>query len=172
MNFVFNDAKPNPENANDVEYIQNLPLSVIYESAKILNRLPEHVYKSWRGFIKPTLLSYHNCTLLTDIKSEFFKYIVEKKAHSVQDIDWPDVVKLFPGQNPTSLGSNLRIKHFEKIPLCEAIKDRLANLKNSRQNQSNLKRRQQLIFLYDKAKGVLNDDVTGAGCFSKIRILI
>jgi hypothetical protein len=170
MNFVFNDTKSNPGNVNAVEYIENLPTSVLYESAKILNRLPERVYQGWRGLIKPTLLSYHNGTLLMDIRAEFLKYLVEKKVQTMQDIDWLDATKHFPGQNPRSL-SNIIVK-FRKFPLYKDAEDHLAHLKNSRQYQSNLKRRLQLVLLYDKARGVLDDDVTGAGCFSKIRILI
>ncbi len=170
MNFVFNNAKSNPGNVSAVEYIENLPISVIYESAKILKRLPDHVYKSWKGFIKPVLLSYHYGTLLMDIRAEFLKYLVEKKVNFIPDIDWPDAIKRFPGQNPRSLC--YFIVNFRNFPLHKSIESYLPNLKNSRQNRSTLKRRLQLVLLYDKARGVLDDDVTGAGCFSKIRILI
>jgi hypothetical protein len=170
LNFAFSDTKSNPGTVNAVEYIENLPTSVIYESAKILNRLPGHVYQSFRGFIKPTLLSYHNGTLLIDIKAEFFKYLIEKKVNTITDIDWPDAIKRFPGQNPRSLC--FFIIHFRKFPLHKEIESYLANMKNCSQKRSTLKPRLQLILLYNKARGVLDDDVTGAGCFSKIRIFI
>jgi hypothetical protein len=153
LNFIFNDAKSNPEDVNYVEYIQNLPLSVIYESAKILNRHPQNVLSRWYQ-IKPTLLSYHKGSLQMDIKAEFFKYIVEMKVHATQDIDWPNVIKLFPGQNPRSLHNMFRyIGQFSgKIPLYEALKTYLKNDHQTR--QSALNRRQHIIILYNKARGI------------------
>lgn len=155
LNFIFNDAKSNPGVVNDVEYIENLPLLVIYESAKILNRHPHYVRMSWAQLIKPTLLSYHDGTLQIDIiKAEFFKYIVENKVHATQDIDWPNVIKLFPRHNRFSLNCMLRsiVKYSGKIPLYEAVKTYLK--KDHPPRQSALNRRQHIINLYNKARGI------------------
>ncbi len=155
LNFIFNDAKSNPGVVNDIEYIENLPSSVVLKSAKILNRRPEYVLSRWYQKIKPTLLSYHNGTLQMDIiKADFFKYIVENKVHATQDIDWPNVIKLFPVHNRVSLNCMLtsNLKYSGKIPLYEAAE---TYLKNDHQTRpSALNRRQLIINLYNKARGI------------------
>ena len=93
-----------------------------------------------------------------DVKTEFLKYLVEKKVGLYQDIDWTDAVERFPGQNARSLGL-LVGKNLRKFPIFKTIEASLTSLDKAR--SSVRKRRENLIFLYDSARGVLDNDVTG-----------
>ena len=157
LNYIFKDANSGNENA--VEYIESIPLSVIYEAAKVVNRLPDSVYEKWTGHLQPIFLSYHNGSLFTDVKTQFLKYLIVKKVNSIQDIDWKDAKERFIGHNTASLRRFLSLEKFKQFPMYKSIEDYLPTLKHSSRKRPFFETRKRLIFLYDKARGA--NDVTG-----------
>ena len=119
------------ENGNAVDFIEKIPISLIYKGGTIINRLPEYVYHHWMGHLKPILLSYHNSSLFADVKTQFLNYLIEKKVNSVQDIDWIDAKERFPGHSSRSLRNLISPKKLLQYPLYKSIEDYLPTLKHS-----------------------------------------
>jgi hypothetical protein len=143
---------------SDVDYIEKLPSAVIREAAELLNRLPNYVYDHWIRTVKPILLSYHNGTLHMDFKQQFLKYVVEMKVGTILDVDWNDVVRCIPGQSATSLVKFLPYKFGNKYPLYKFVEDYLATVKNKNKKNSSAAYRERLVYLYDKARGILGEE--------------
>merc|ERR1712080_580072 len=55
------------------------------------------------SYIKPVLLSYHYGKMDYNWKYAFLCYVVEKKITSAKEIQWKEVVKLYPYQTQRSL---------------------------------------------------------------------
>ncbi len=141
------------------EYIQSVSQEVVSAAAKLLNRVPYCVWQHWGTFTKPTLLAYHNGTLHSDWKTEFLHYLVEKRVKALQEIDWHEVQLHFPNQTSHSLqrvfSSIRRLDSYRCQPLFKTIQDYLPKLKNSSASKRGFEYREKMVYLYDKARGVL-----------------
>ena len=139
-----------------VDFVNSLSPSAIYNGGLEINRLPKHVYQIWRNTIKPALLSYHNGTLHQKWKKDFYELLIESKVEAIQEIDWDAVMKKFPAQNPTSLGSSLvvirRDPKISEMPVHLALQDYLQKLNHSKENETSKCRRELIVFCYDKAR--------------------
>jgi hypothetical protein len=158
FNFLFSNRKTEDESEVDIKLLKSKD---ILEGAKVVNRLPHHVYVYWLSHIKPTLLSYHDGTLHTNWKNEFFNYLVNNKVNSVQEINWDDARVKFPNQSAVSLGQKLKpirasVKYGSQ-PLYLIVKEYLEKTKHNRERENSKKFRERIAFLYDKARGVLKE---------------
>lgn len=159
MDIVF---RKSTANVTGIEFVQSVSNSDIHEAAKALNRLPQNVYWNWRAYLRPLLLSYHYGTLHSDTRKQIFQYLVKNKVASVQEINWEDAKLFFPNHTATSLSGVLRVIRKEKkyvgIPLYMAIEDFMPKMKHSLEPENVKQQKEQIVHLYDKARGVLNKD--------------
>ncbi len=154
--FVFKEK--NPGNETGTDYINSIPISVIYDAAKVLDRMPRTVYLQWIGQTKPILLSYHSGTLHTEWKPQFFDYLIKNKIVSLQEINWDDAKEKFPNHCSQSLTLSLnfvrKTQNYDSMPLYLALKDYKEKTKHSNERLSTKKHKEDIVFLYDKARGV------------------
>ncbi len=121
LDFVFTTS--NLKKEQGPEYIKTLPVSVIREAAKLLERDPHNVVTYWKEVIQPALLSYHYGYSHSECRKRFYEYLVSKKVNYVQEIDWNEAVRLFPSHSPESL-SKFLIK-YRSYPVWQTIQDKL-----------------------------------------------
>jgi hypothetical protein len=154
--FIFKEK--NTCNETGVAFISSIPTSVIYAAAKVLDRQPHDVYLNWIGHIKPILLSYHSGTLHTEWKPQFFDYLIKNKIVSLQEINWDDAKEKFPNHCARSLEQSLctiwKIRSYESLPLYLALKDYKEKTKHSNERSAAKKYKEDIVFWYDKARGV------------------
>jgi hypothetical protein len=116
------------------------------------------VYLYWTGQIRPILLSYHSGTLHTEWKPQFFDFLIKNKIVSLQEINWNDAKEMFPNHCAQSLTQVLRFarqnQNYQSMPLYLAVKDYKEKTKHSNERQSAKKFKEDIVFLYDKARGV------------------
>ncbi len=156
FDFVFKEK--NPGNKTGIDFINSVPISVIHDAAKLLDRMPHSVYLHWAGQTKPILLSYHSGTLHTEWKSQFFDYLIKNKIVSLQEINWDDAREKFPYHCAQSLTASLKTiltsRSYDGMPLHLAVKDYKEKTKHSNERLSAKKHKEDIVFLYDKARGV------------------
>jgi hypothetical protein len=153
--------KRNPDETPGADYINSLSTSVIMESGEVLNRLPIRVYNAWCTTLKPLLLSYHSGSLHSEWKFDFFDYLIKMKVHSNQDINWDEAKAKFPNNSVKSLSVSFRdarkdLSHSDK-PLYVAIQDYIDRIKHNNSKSFVRDFKEKIVFLYDKARGVLDD---------------
>ena len=145
-----------PDSATIVGFLESRERKDIFKIARFLpHRSPKNVENKWVR-IKSVLLSYHNNALHNDHKTEFLKYIVEKKISCSQDIDWKDVFVRFPNQNSADLAicfRNFRInRDYKGKPFYICAEDKLEScrrvLKRAKLN------REKVVMVYNKVRGV------------------
>jgi hypothetical protein len=157
--FEFLFREEHTGNKSGVDYINSIPKSVIDDAAKLLNWKPKSMYKKWLKNIKPDLLSYHSGSLHSDVKSQFYTYLVDNKINFQQEIDWEDVIKEFPNCSSQSLGGFIsdiyrNKKLYKVMPLYLAAEN--YNKRTKRQkSKKQMKLKKDIISLYNKARGVL-----------------
>jgi hypothetical protein len=156
FDFVFKEK--NPGNKTGIDYINSVPISVIYDAAKVLDRNPHTVYLQWIGQIRPVLLSYHSGTLHTEWKPQFSDYLIKNKIVSLQEINWDDAIEKFPNHCSQSLHHALdtirATQSYKDLPLYLAVKDYKEKTKHSKERLSAKKYKEDIVFLFDKARGV------------------
>ncbi len=154
--FVFREK--NPGNGKGTDYINSIPTSVIHDASKVLDRMRHRVYIEWVGQIKPILLSYHSGTLHTEWKPQFFDYLIKNKIVSLQEINWDDAKEKFPNHCSQSLTLSLnsvrKTQNYDSMPLYLALKDYKEKTKHSNERLSTKKHKEDIVFCYDKARGV------------------
>jgi hypothetical protein len=162
LEFVFREERTS--NKSGIDYINSIPMSVIHDSAKVLGWKPQSMEQKWMQRIKPLLLSYHSGNLHTDVKPEFYDYLIKNKIGFSQEIDWEDVKKEFPNHSSRSLHwfiSNIfDNKLYKGMPIYLAVEDYKEKNKHSKRQDSKRKLkekkiREDIIILYNKARGVL-----------------
>ena len=107
--------------------------------------------------LKPILLSYHSGELQFDWKTPFLSRIVELKIVRTQDINWDELLELFPNQTAYSMGvylKNTLKRNSREQPIFERLQEIIPNLKNVPTRGSLAKHREKVVFLYDKIKGL------------------
>ena len=72
------------------------------------------VFMRYEAHIKPILLRYHYGKLDYNSKYAFMCYIVENKITAVQEIQWNEVLKLYPYETRESLYSSVRYIYQRK----------------------------------------------------------
>jgi hypothetical protein len=154
--FIFKEKKPG--NEIGIDYINSIPISVIHDAAKVLNRMRHRVYMKWIGQIKPIILAYHSGTLHTEWKPQFFDYLIKNKIVSLQEINWDNAKEKFPNHCAQSLTLVLifarQDQNYQRMPLYLAVKDYKEKTKHSNERPSAKKFKEDIVFLYDKARGV------------------
>ncbi len=154
--FVFKEK--NPGNETGIEFINSVPTSVIHDAAKVLDRNPMAVYLHWTRQIRPILLSYHSGTLHSEWKPLFFDYLIKNKIVSLQEINWDDAREKFPYHCAQSLTASLKTiltsRSYDGMPLHLAVKDYKEEMKHSNERPAAKKYKEDIVFLYDKARGV------------------
>jgi hypothetical protein len=159
FNYVFKERNPGKEAG--VDFINSIKNSVIMASGEVLNRIPDRVYSHWYGYVKPLLLSYHCGSLHTEWKFRFFDYLIEKKVASSHDINWEEAKAEFPNQSAHSLGASFRdvrrTERYNGMPLYLAIQDFKEKIKHHNVRQSSKDFKEKIVFLYDKARGVIDE---------------
>jgi hypothetical protein len=157
FDYIFKTA--NSGETTGPEYIRSVSQEVVSAAAKLLNRVPKNVWQHWTEITRPTLLAYHNGTLHTDWKTEFFEYLVDKKVKAIQDIDWQEAQSHFPIHTSASLKDALKMvrlqEKFRCQPLFVSILDYLPKWNNSLASKKGFNYREKMVYLYDKARGVL-----------------
>jgi hypothetical protein len=159
LEFVFQEERIG--NKSGIDYINSIPLSVIDDAAKVLDWKPRLMYKKWMQHIKPLLLSYLGESLHADVKSQFYDYLIKNKIGFSQEIDWEDVEKEFPNHSSHSLQwyiyNIFQNKLYKDMPIYFAVEDYKEKTKHSKtQKRKKLKKlKEDIIFLYNKARGVL-----------------
>jgi hypothetical protein len=111
----------------------------------------------WAGTLKPILRSYHAGELHFDWKTPFLKYVIERKIATTQDIDWPEFLVNFPTQTIFSMTvylTNVLRKNVSDQPFYKRLIDILPTLKHTTERSSAAKHREQIVFLYDKVRGI------------------
>jgi hypothetical protein len=165
LEFVFQAERIG--NKSGIDYINSIPMSVIHDSAKVLGWKPKSIVQKWMKRIKPLLLSYHSGSLHTDVKPQFYDYLINNKIVFMQEIDWKDVEKEFPNHSSYSLkcfiSDIFRNKLYKGMPIYLAVEDYKEKTKHSKRQQSKRKLKQKklkedIIFLYNKARGVLTTE--------------
>jgi hypothetical protein len=145
-------------NKTGIDYINSVPIPVIHDAAKLLDRIEHRVYLHWIGHIKPILLSYQSGTLHTEWKPQFFDYLIKNKIVSLQEINWGDAKEKFPNHCARSLTASLRTiqktRTYDGMPLHLAVKDYKEKTKHSNERPHAKKFKEDIVFLYDKARGV------------------
>ncbi len=153
--------KRNPDETAGADYINSLSTSVVMESSEVLNRFPIRVYNAWCTTLKPLLLSYHSGSLHSEWKFDFFDYLIQMKVHSIQDINWDEAKAKFPNHSSKSLTVSFRdarkdLSQRDK-PLYVAIQDYKDRVKHINPKSFARDFKEKILFLYDKARGVLDD---------------
>jgi hypothetical protein len=74
-----------------------------YKHFHEIRRGPWHVHGRYERHIKPILLRYHYEKLGSNSNYDFMSYVVKNKITSVQEIQWKEVLKLFPYETRESL---------------------------------------------------------------------
>jgi hypothetical protein len=132
---------------------------VIDDAAKELDQKPDLMRQKWMQGIRPLLLSYHSGSLHADVKPQFYDYLIKNKIVFQQEIDWKDVEKEFPNHSSPSLKwciTNIfRNKLYKGMPIYLAVEDYNKCTKKRQQSKKQKKFREDIIFLYNKARGVL-----------------
>ena len=84
-----------------------------------IKRKPSQVKPHYEIFIKPILLKYHYGKLGYNSKYDFMRYVVENKIKSVKEIQWKEVLKLFPYETVHSLTHDVTsiFRYHKKSPL-------------------------------------------------------
>ena len=151
------DDKTSPE-----EFIKSRTVTDINKAATLINRLPTNVKNFWASYIKPVLLAYHNGILHHNWKREFLHYVSQKEFTSLQDIIWEDAIVLFPFHTASSLNEalapirNEQRRMYAGMPLYMAVRDYLQKSKHKIERGSSRENRERIVFLYDKARGVVS----------------
>jgi hypothetical protein len=93
------------------------------------------------------------------VKPQFYDYLIKNKIVFIQGIDWEDVKKEFPNHRSRSLQgfiSNIfRNKLYKGMPIYLAVEDYNKCTKRRQQSKKQKKFREDIIFLYNEARGVL-----------------
>ena len=145
LDFVFKTA--NLKKEQGPEYIKTLPVSVIRDAAKLLERDPHNVFTNWREVIQPALLSYHYGYSQSDCRKRFYEYLVDKKVNYVQEIDWNEAVRLFPSHTPESLSKFL--VRYRSYPVWQTIRQKLPTMRWKEREAKGGK----IVVLYNKNCG-------------------
>jgi len=157
LEYVFREERTS--NKSGIDYINSIPMSVIHDSAKVLGWKPKSMEQKWMQRIKPLLLSYHSGSLHTDVKPQFYDYLIKNKIVFIQGIDWEDVKKEFPNHSSRSLHwfiSNIfENKLYKGMPVYLAVENYNKCTKKRQQSKKQKKFREDIIFLYNEARGVL-----------------
>jgi hypothetical protein len=160
LQFVFQAERTS--NKSGFDYINSIPMSVIHDSAKVLGWKPKSMEQKWMQGIRPLLLSYHSGSLHADVKPQFYDYLIKNKIVFQQEIDWKDVEKEFPNHSSPSLkwciGNIFRNKLYKAMPIYLAVDDYREKTKHSKDSKRKLKQKklkEDIIILYNKARGVL-----------------
>jgi len=157
LEFVFRAERTS--NKSGIDYINSIPLSVIGDAAKELGWKPRSMYQKWL-YTKSTLLSYVRGSLDTDVKPQFYDYLIKNKIVFMQEIDWEDVKKVFSNHSSYSLhwfiSDIFRNKLYKGMPIYLALEDYKERSKYSKRQQSKKQKKfkEDIIFLYNKARGV------------------
>ena len=90
-----------------------------YKNFQQIKRKPSQVKPHYEIFIKPILLKYHYGKLGYNSKYDFMRYVVENKIKSVKEIQWKEVLKLFPYETVHSLTHDVTsiFRYHKKSPL-------------------------------------------------------
>ncbi len=159
FDYIFKERNPGKEAG--VDFINSIKNSVIMASGEVLNRIPCRVYSHWYGYVKPLLLSYHCGSLHTEWKFRFFDYLIKSKVASNQDINWEEAKAEFPNQSTNSLAASFRdvrrTESYNGVPLYLAIQDFKEKTKHHNVRQSSKDFKEKIVFLYDKARGVIDE---------------
>ena len=159
FDYIFKERNPDKEVGAD--YINSIKTSVIMESGEVLNRVSDRVYCHWTGYVKPLLLSYHSGRLHTEWKLDFFDYLIKSKVNSTQDIDWDEAKSKFQNESVRSLAKTFvavrTAIRYQGIPLYLAVKDFKEIIKHQKSSESSKALKEKIVFLYDKARGVLDE---------------
>jgi hypothetical protein len=157
--FVFVFQAERTSNKSGIDYINSIPLSKIDDAAKELDQKPDLMRQKWLRSIKPALLCYHSGNLHADVKPQFYDYLIKNKIVFMQEIDWKDVAKEFPNHSSHSLQwciTNIfRNKLYKGMPVYLAVENYNKFTKKRQQSKKQKKFIEDIIFLYNKARGVL-----------------
>jgi hypothetical protein len=102
-------------------------------------------------------LSYHAGELHFNWKTQFLKLVIERKIGSAQDIDWHEFLAKFPNQTVDSMSWCLKdIARQGNLnqPFYQRVIDLLPKLKLATERSSAVKHREDIVFLYDKVRGI------------------
>jgi len=81
---------------------------------------------------------------------------VELKIVRTQEINWEELLEMFPNQTVYSMANclknSLRGRHTVDQPISERLREIIPNLKNAKKRVSFAKYREKVVFLYDKIK--------------------
>merc|ERR1711890_225491 len=69
-----------------------------YKNFQEIKRNEEQVRTRYEAHIQPVLLSYHYGKMNYNWKYDFLCYVVENKIISQKEIQWKEVIKLYPYQ--------------------------------------------------------------------------
>jgi len=160
LEFLFREERTS--NKSGIDYINSIPMSVIHDSAKVLGWKPKPIEQKWMQGIRPLLLSYHSGSLHADVKTKFYDYLIKNKIGFMQEIDWKDVEKEFRNHSSYSLkcfiSDIFQNKLYKGMPVYLAVEDYKEKTKHSKYSKRKLKEkkiREDIIILYNKARGVL-----------------
>jgi hypothetical protein len=121
-----------------------------------LSRLKVNVWLHWNKHLKPVLLSYHYGTLHKLWRSDFLKYLVEKKVTGSQSMNYSEIATLFPEQTPDSLLSVLDVfsqKHeIEEQPLYQIIQKYLPTYRDLQGSDRMTNFREEIVRIYDEVR--------------------
>jgi len=90
-----------------------------YKNFQPIKRNASQVRSHCEIYIKPILLKYHYGKLGCSSKYDFMCYVVENKIRSVKEINWKEVLQIFPYETTLSLHQALNqvFTYHKKSPL-------------------------------------------------------
>lgn len=91
----------------ETEYIRSISTKDLLPLANHMNRKLSAVERHWDVMIRPTLLGYYNKTLLISVRPKLCEYLIKKKVNAPKDINWDELLYLFPCETMRSLQFDL-----------------------------------------------------------------
>jgi hypothetical protein len=102
-------------------------------------------------------LAYHAGELHFDWKTPFLKHVIERRIATFQDIDWREFLAMFPTQTVFSMSvylTNVLRKNVSDQPFYKRLIDLWPTLRNDTERPFVAKHREDIVFLYDKVRGI------------------
>ena len=126
-----------------------------HKSFQEIKRNANQVQTHYEAYIKPILLSYYYGKMDYNWKYDFLCYVVENKITSVKEIQWNEVVKLFPYQTRQSMHiAQMHIfqQHSPLDDLYLVVQEKLSNYKEKYPTEEEIEYRSQIVEIYLNCK--------------------
>ncbi len=124
------------------------------ELSTSIGRSVQSVYKRWRGFLKPLLLSYHYGCLHMSWKKDLYQFAIKEKAVGVQCLKIEDIQAKWPFLTVDAVYSALTFvnkKSKDCQPLWKNLQDNFDKINDRHSTWKSLKkRREDIASLYAK----------------------